>query len=219
MTMERHWRSVGDFMESRLRRPARPSRRAACAVVLLLALSVLAGGVAVAPPRPAEAGLRDSSSPCADIAASYPVLANDTTEHPEAARMFRVVCGIPEFLSLLREWGVANFSFGWMGVGPNPAEEVVTNYTYGVTWVSACTDPAYMGSFRSCTHEEYWVGNVTTETVTGPFLTESGTTYMGPEVPSPLPTLLYVLVALCAGTILGGLVVRIRRARRGGDEG
>jgi hypothetical protein len=193
--------------------------------VLLLVVLVFVGGAVVAPGHlTTDVGLRDPSSPCADIAATYPILANNTTTSPEVARMFWIVCQIPEFSTLLQKWGVGNFSLGFelQGTPGTPVDEwYVANESYGVDWVSACTNPIFAEA-SSCTYTEYWKGNITMELVTGPFTTQHPTTYMGPGTIAPSPPwfLLYGLLASAFGIALLGAVIARRivrgRHRRGG---
>lgn len=144
------------------------------------------------------------TSACATVLAQMPTVNSS---------LFQKVCTEPSFAAALQMWGVANFTFG------SASSAGYETLYYGFFWSAPCSNPNSTGSV--CSEQEYWTGNVTTQTVTGPFFKETPFICMCGAVlarPPPSPPTVALLTWVPALGLLAGAAlaigVSIRRRRR-----
>ncbi|MGC2289075.1 MAG: hypothetical protein WA688_04380 [Thermoplasmata archaeon] len=136
-------------------------------VALLVALVLSVGGAG----RPTTSPLGLHSSVQVPVpAACQAILAQDPAA---SSTLFLAVCGEPTFAQALEERGVANFTLGTAYTSEG------TQYQYGFYWTGSCPVYALALAFGPCSYQEWWVGNVSTGNVSGPFLHEGPTICAG----------------------------------------
>ena len=88
--------------------------------------------------------------------------------------MFRTVCSYTQFQTLVQVWGVANFSLEYYTGHDNVALEAA-NFT--VTWATA-NGSVFWG------YEEWWSGNLSTATISGPYTMTNAATAVSAALPT-----------------------------------
>jgi hypothetical protein len=149
---------------------------------------------------------------------------NGTTSLPDyesVSKMFREVCTSPEFIELSQTWAESfAISYGTQhGYG---------TVFYSFIWLATCSNSTY-GTASSCTYQEYWAGNLTTNNVTGPYIQEGPTVYNGgggPGSGAGTQSDLFsstdywlVLAGVAVVVIVAGTAVFVRRHGQAQDEG
>ena len=136
------------------------------------------------------------------------------------SRMFEQVCGSAQFTSIYQKVGAANFTLGYS----------IVNGTYNSVyftfqWLAICSNESF-GPTTLCAYQEYWVGNLSTNLITGPYTEEQPAAFNrgGGESGAPsfyLPTTIFVsvIMALVAASALALFVVSRRSTapRESGD--
>lgn len=129
--------------------------------------------------------------------------------------MFSEVCQSPQFVSLIIAWGPGNFTMGYATVNGS-----LTAVAFTVNWASGC-DQSYFGQGAvECTYTEYWLGTISNDSITGPYIEEHpATSSGGPQrgASSPLTELSALLILAIAGagvTVSSALLVANARRRR-----
>jgi len=64
-------------------------------------------------------------------------------------------------------WVLRNLTFGWGGKIGQPPTLVFT-----ISWIASCNNASIAPKIWSCSDQEWWIGNVTTNTIGGPFFYE-----------------------------------------------
>jgi len=139
-----------------------------------------------------------ASSACAGVLAEWNV--NST--------LFLEVCSEPAFQTAYDLRGVGAFTTGGIG-GPGWEDDV-----YGFGWTAACRNATWAG--QQCQEQEYWVANLTSNSVSGPFFEEGPGSCSGCPSGSILttPAGLLFIGAGSAAVIVTLLVLRRRRLAR-----
>ncbi len=110
----------------------------------------------------------ENSTACNLLNSTY----NGTTSLPDyesVSKMFREICTSPDFIELSQTWA-ENFTLSY------GTQHGYGTVFYSFIWVAACSISTY-GTGSSCTYQEYWAGNLTTNNVTGPYIQEEPLVY------------------------------------------
>jgi hypothetical protein len=128
---------------------------------------------------------------------------------------FERVCAEPQFEVAFQMWGFGNFTYG------SVSGDGFQDLEYGFYWEAPCSNQSWRALGSHCGEQEYWLGNITEGTVSGPFFVESppvcacGVALAHSEAAAALPPPYPVIGGLLAGLALGGLAFsRYRRKPR-----
>jgi hypothetical protein len=182
--------------------------RAAVATLVMVVLLTTGLALSSVPARPSPVGSDvlgvsgsagpAGGSPSAESSACSAVLA----DNPEAnSSLFQEACNEPAFQSAVEEWGTSNFTYG---VGVSHGFRALY-YTFAGQ--VACQNAS---DGTQCEEQEWWVGNETTNSVSGPFYSQYPETCLCREQPAPspgqsAPPVWWIVVA--AGFFAGALAV------------
>jgi hypothetical protein len=132
-----------------------------------------------------------------------------------AAWLFQDVCHTPQFYTLYEVLGIYDFTWGY-----SESAGSLAMVTFSFEWVSNCSNST-TGFTGRCGNQEYWIGNVTTNTTRGPYVTQTPYyTYGGlRQAPIVPPAVEWLLASLASVSIVAVLALIYRsswasRARR-----
>jgi len=155
-----------------------------------------------------------NSTPCELFASMYG--GSGIQYYSNFTIMFSQLCQTPQFVSIYDEMGPSGvFVVGWGGpIGAVP------NLSFSLYWEASCTNASDGLGSTQCTHQADWLGTLTNNTVTGPFLREYAIICMcGPVLladPPPSgssPWLLFAVIGI--GVAIGGVLTVVTARRRG----
>jgi hypothetical protein len=161
-----------------------------------------------------------TSTACALLNSTYipPAIQQNVTV------MFAKVCALPQFVALVQTWGPSNFTLYYSAThcttspGAPPTNCTYAAVSYAFTWVSNCSGTPYHPNMTQCAHEEYWVGNLTYDVLSGPFSEAYPETYAphpppaGSSLSDLAPWLISVVVVI--GAVAAATLVAISVRRR-----
>jgi len=118
---------------------------------------------------------------------------------PNVTVIYSQLCVEPQFVALLlawgglfeyhpangtgTAWGARNLTFGY---GGNGSQTIPTIY-YSVNWVAGCGNVSFGPGIEVCSYLEYWAGNLSTNSLHGPFSHEYPES-SGSGLPIPIPS-------------------------------
>jgi hypothetical protein len=185
-------------------------------------------------PKPSNASARLAPSPANETNVSYCKLLGawsglaSTNYTTNVTILWGKVCVIPAFVTLIdtwgdlklgwadnnttRAWAALNLSFQWGG-----SDNAPPTVSFVVTWLGPCWNASYVPG--PCANSEYWNGNVTANSVSGPFYEEHIPVYAG-ATPTPVAsgfgsTSLWLFVGIAAVVVVAlASVLAVRRTRQ-----
>ncbi|MGP8076951.1 MAG: hypothetical protein ACLP8Y_09565 [Thermoplasmata archaeon] len=129
--------------------------------------------------------------------------------------MFAKLCTTAQFISIYENTGPSGFFvIGWGGsIGTQP------NLSFTLYWQATCVNASDGLGNSQCMHQADWIGNLTDNSVTGPFVREYALICMcgpvfvpGPQVAAPAPW--FVPGIMGASLVVATILALATRRRR-----
>jgi hypothetical protein len=205
------------------------------ALVLLLALSAIstpqAGTVGPGPASPARLSdsARDASfvagnfSYCAPFGAAPAAIADLPNYTANVSALWSGLCNWSVYIAVINEWGGVRL----LNTGNNTSSWIAANLSiqvsgqtggipsiyFVVQWGAPCNNSSVAPASTACSHLEYWIGNLSSNQLTGPFTSERvSACSCGPiAAASPFPLAWVVVGAPAAVASLLGVLLVLRR--------
>jgi len=111
-------------------------------------------------------GLGYNSTPCGLFASVYN--GSGLSYYENFTIMFSKLCQTPPFVSIYEGMGPT----GFFGVGWGGTIGALPNLSFSLYWEANCTNASDGLGNSQCTHQADWIGNLTNNSVTGPFVRE-----------------------------------------------
>jgi hypothetical protein len=210
-------------------------------LVVLLALPALGitrtGDSRPGATRPAlpSGSLRDASyvpgnfSYCAPFGASPAAIANLPNYTANVSALWSGLCNRSAYTAVINEWGGVRL----VNSENNASYWVAANLTIQVSgvnggipsiyfvdqWGAPCNNPSVAPASDACSYQEYWIGNVSTNQLTGPFSSERvAICFCGDSAAATPFAYGWVAVAVVVGAASLLVVVVVLRRRRPPDS-
>jgi hypothetical protein len=167
------------------------------------------------PTNAGSPGVIDNSTPCGLFDAMYNSSASFLPYYANFSYMFSQLCQTPQFVAIYEGMGPSGFfAVGWGGtIGALP------NLSFSLYWQANCTNISDGFGSTQCTHQADWIGNLTTNTVTGPFVREYPVICMCGVVlvksPPPAGSILWLPLAVLGIGVAIGSIIAVAARRRG----